>query len=385
MGIFMLNEGVHDHGALKFVFLAGGSGSGKNYVANQLFGIGPNRSFGASGMKMVSFDAIFEKVLEKNGYTTDLTQVPDEERKQIMNDTNPNSLYQVARKIMKKQLKNYMKAGIGIIFDGTGRDLYSYLDKKDTAEKLGYDTHLIYVDVPLRTALERNAKRTRRLPDEDVRRIYRDVKRNKGEFQRVFGDKMMTIDNADGAQIPKEVHTKVQAILAEPVKNPIGRYFMSHNGQRPPRKEKPTHKAPPTAQPLHHHREKDGSHSVYTSKGKLSDPDLFPGEKEALSRQKQAENPGRLPKTHHDQHVAHEQPPENKGGISGWWSNFKKKQADKLNKKKSDSQLSLKSLLPNQDRIHNPETGNDILVSTALGYPPNHPMRIAAEKFLKGK
>ena len=35
----LLNEGVRDPGIFKAIFLAGGPGSGKSYVASQLFGI----------------------------------------------------------------------------------------------------------------------------------------------------------------------------------------------------------------------------------------------------------------------------------------------------------------------------------------------------------
>ena len=35
----LLNEGVYDKGILKAVFMAGGPGSGKSYVASQIFGI----------------------------------------------------------------------------------------------------------------------------------------------------------------------------------------------------------------------------------------------------------------------------------------------------------------------------------------------------------
>ena len=35
----LLTEGVHDDGIFKAVFLAGGPGSGKSYVAKQIFGI----------------------------------------------------------------------------------------------------------------------------------------------------------------------------------------------------------------------------------------------------------------------------------------------------------------------------------------------------------
>ena len=47
----ILMEGVYDKGALKAVFMAGGPGSGKSYVASQLFGIPKKINVSVSGMK----------------------------------------------------------------------------------------------------------------------------------------------------------------------------------------------------------------------------------------------------------------------------------------------------------------------------------------------
>ena len=51
----LLREGVYDKGILKAVFMAGGPGSGKSYVAKGLFGI-PTRVGITSmyGMKVVN-------------------------------------------------------------------------------------------------------------------------------------------------------------------------------------------------------------------------------------------------------------------------------------------------------------------------------------------
>ena len=52
----ILVEGVDDPGILKCVFLAGGPGSGKTYVAKGLFGIPDRLNISHSGMKMVNSD-----------------------------------------------------------------------------------------------------------------------------------------------------------------------------------------------------------------------------------------------------------------------------------------------------------------------------------------
>ncbi len=52
----LLLEGVYDKGILKAVFMAGGPGSGKSYVASQIFGIPKKINVSASGMKTFKSD-----------------------------------------------------------------------------------------------------------------------------------------------------------------------------------------------------------------------------------------------------------------------------------------------------------------------------------------
>ena len=67
----MINEGVYDPGIFKAIFLAGGPGSGKSFVASELLGIpkgGFSRmdmSFAPSGVKLVNSDPDFEYFLKK--------------------------------------------------------------------------------------------------------------------------------------------------------------------------------------------------------------------------------------------------------------------------------------------------------------------------------
>ena len=61
----LLTEGVHDKGIFKAVFLAGGPGSGKSYVAQQLFGIPEKVNVSTYGLKMVNQDQELELFLNK--------------------------------------------------------------------------------------------------------------------------------------------------------------------------------------------------------------------------------------------------------------------------------------------------------------------------------
>ena len=66
----LLHEGVNDPGIFKAIFLAGGPGSGKTYIAKGLFGIPERLNISQSGMKMVNSDKELKFLLNKYGFGT---------------------------------------------------------------------------------------------------------------------------------------------------------------------------------------------------------------------------------------------------------------------------------------------------------------------------
>ena len=62
----LLYEGIYDKGKFKAIFMAGGPGSGKSYIAKNIFGIpvdGVNIS--VQGLKTVNSDREFKFLLKK--------------------------------------------------------------------------------------------------------------------------------------------------------------------------------------------------------------------------------------------------------------------------------------------------------------------------------
>ena len=118
----LLAEGVYDKGILKAVFMAGGPGSGKSYVASQLFGIPKKVNVSVSGLKSVNSDTEFEALLRKYGFETfgtgklDIDKWPDEVFKMVAGgdeDTQPGthgtiSLRTKAKQLTKQRRKLYM-------------------------------------------------------------------------------------------------------------------------------------------------------------------------------------------------------------------------------------------------------------------------------------
>ena len=67
-----LNEGINDPNIFKAVFMAGGPGSGKSYMARQLLG--------GSGLKVVNTDDALEYLMTKHGLDTKMPDSEKEER-----------------------------------------------------------------------------------------------------------------------------------------------------------------------------------------------------------------------------------------------------------------------------------------------------------------
>ena len=66
-----LDEGVYDPGIFKAIFLAGGPGSGKSYVAS--------KTAGGHGFKVLNSDKAFEHLMKKAGMSLDMTTMSPEE------------------------------------------------------------------------------------------------------------------------------------------------------------------------------------------------------------------------------------------------------------------------------------------------------------------
>ena len=106
----ILNEGVYDPGILKCVFMAGGPGSGKSKVTQEIFGLGNGLSrVNAAGLKTVNSDTAFEAQLKKNGIDSrELARIEKEEPelwKKITED--PKGVRELAKQTTQK-IKSFL-------------------------------------------------------------------------------------------------------------------------------------------------------------------------------------------------------------------------------------------------------------------------------------
>jgi predicted kinase len=223
-----LNEGVYDPGILKAFFMAGGPGSGKSYVATEIFdfpkGAVSSVSY-ATGLKLVNNDNAFEKGLKDAGYSpSDLAKLAKnpEEWSKVM------AIRDKAKNATRRMQNNYIGGRLGQVIDGTGKNFDKIKGHRRLYQDLGYDTYMVFVNTSLEIALERNQMRERKLEDSMVEKMWRDVQDNLGKFQKLFGaDRMLIVDNSEyGGNILQQIEKQVSKHLNKPIKNPLGKRWI---------------------------------------------------------------------------------------------------------------------------------------------------------------
>ena len=206
-----LQEGLYDPNIFKAFFLAGGPGSGKSYVAG--------KATSGSGLKSVNSDDAFEHMLNKAGLSL---KMPPEE-------TEPRDVVRgKAKDITGRMEKNFIEGRLGLIIDGTGRDVDKILGQKAKLDELGYDTYMIFVNTSLDVALKRNAERPRSVAEPIVVKSWKDVQSNLGKFSNIFRAGFIVVDNNDaGEDVFDQVWRRVKGLLRKKVKNTRAKNWMA--------------------------------------------------------------------------------------------------------------------------------------------------------------
>lgn len=222
-----LVEGVDDPSTLKCIFMAGGPGSGKSTVARELFDLPDDSSVNRYGLKVINSDNEFEQMLHQMKISTDLSKLSPEEFERLT--VGPQSTREKAKRITRKKLDMYRKAKLGLIIDGTGDSIQSIQLKKRVMEQHGYDCYMVFVNTSLQVAMERNAKRPRKIPEDLLSQMWFSCQNNLGHFQNIFGNNFKIVDRTkSGEPIDKGVLRSVIDFLKSPIRNPIGRRWIQN-------------------------------------------------------------------------------------------------------------------------------------------------------------
>jgi predicted kinase len=198
-----LNEGPNDPYIFKAVFMAGGPGSGKSFIANKLFG-------GYPGLKTLNSDDVYEYLMRKQDMALDPDTIFSPRGQEIRGR---------AKEVYNLQDKLYKDGRLGMIIDGTGKDVEKISKLKSRLDALGYDTMMVFVNTDIDTAQNRNKMRDRQLDPTQVQKMWDAVQKNIGRFQMMFGADMIVFDNSTDEDDPEQmtsVDKRIRRFLEKP-------------------------------------------------------------------------------------------------------------------------------------------------------------------------
>jgi adenylate kinase family enzyme len=206
-----LEEGPNDPHIFKAIFLAGGPGSGKSFVANKMLK--------GYGLKTVNSDDIFEYLMKKADLDIGDPDVINSPQVQDPED----GIRSKAKKITKNKEKSHIDGRLGLIIDGTGKDVEKVKEASKKLKELGYETMMLFVNTSEDIAQERNQMRPRKLDKGMVSKMWHQVQNNLMKFQQVFGSaNFHVVDNSGGLEDPnraenfKTVEKSIRAFVSSP-------------------------------------------------------------------------------------------------------------------------------------------------------------------------
>lgn len=224
-----LEEGPNDPQIFKAVFLAGGPGSGKSYVAGKLLS--------GYGLKTVNSDDIYEYLaLKSNLDLSDPDQVYSDKGQEVRNR---------AKELTMSKQASHIDGRLGLVIDGTGKDVSKVQKQSELLRQLGYETIMLFVNTSEDVAQQRNKQRSRRLPDGVVSKMWAQVQDNIMGFQQVFGNKnFYVVDNSGGLEDPErgksfdEIYKDIRQWLNQPTRNRIANAWLADQQQNSAKSDK---------------------------------------------------------------------------------------------------------------------------------------------------
>ncbi len=212
----ILDEGPNDPHIFKAVFLAGGPGSGKSFVAKKLLKGG--------GLKVVNSDDIYEYLMKQQNLEMDPETIFSPQGQAIRDK---------AKGLTDIRRGGFLEGRLGLTIDGTGKNTDKVKAESDRLREYGYETMMIFVNTSLEVAQERNLLRKRKLAPEKVEQMWNQVQQNIMKFQQIFGaSNFHIVDNSGGLEDPDRadnfdaVYGEIQKFINTPPQSRIAKKWM---------------------------------------------------------------------------------------------------------------------------------------------------------------
>ena len=227
----LLNEGVHDKAIFKAVFLAGGPGSGKDYVMD--------RTLRGHGMTEINSDKALEYLMDKEHL--DKTMPKHQEKRR-------NAIRDKAKNVAELRHRLAIEGRNGLIINGTGDDAEKISHMKGKLEAMGYDTHMLMVNTADEVSRQRNVERGQRggrtVPEEIRKKKWDDAQASRSKFAELFKDNYVEYDNSDdltkaddATKQAKEkelldIHKRIKKFVATPPKSNASKEWVASELQK---------------------------------------------------------------------------------------------------------------------------------------------------------
>jgi len=227
----ILNEGVHDKAIFKVVFLAGGPGSGKDYVLDN--------TLAGHGLTELNSDKALEYLMDKKGL--DKTMPTSERTKRDLVRGKAKSMTE-----LRQRLAIYGRNGL--IINGTGDDVEKIAKIKNRLEELGYESSMVMVntadDVSMQRNIERGQRGGRTVPEEVRKQKWQESQNSRAKYAEMFKDNYVEFDNSedlrnaapDVVKAKKEelddIYKKMQKFTSKPTKTETSKAWISSELER---------------------------------------------------------------------------------------------------------------------------------------------------------
>jgi adenylate kinase family enzyme len=211
-----LEEGVNDPHIFKAIAMIGPMGAGKSTIARQLVG--------GSGLRSLNLDN-FNELLIKQGKVAGGNLTPDQLER--------------SWQLTQAQKGNWVDGRLGLLIDGSGRNVEGLVKPLMQLEALGYDTMVILVNVSLETSLQRQQSRAaqqaqqygtgRNVPADLAKSSYDQIQQNIPKLQQLYGNKLLIINNEGAVDLTQE-KTIVDRFLSAPPSKPAAVEWIKSQG-----------------------------------------------------------------------------------------------------------------------------------------------------------
>lgn len=215
----LLAEGVYDPHIFKAIFIVGPMGAGKSTIAKKLVG--------GSGLRSLNIDNFNEMMIRKG---------------QVKGGNLTSADLAISRSKVEKQKTNFIDGRLGLLIDGSGRDIEAIKDNYLNLRNLGYDIACILVNVDIETSIERARKRAeaqkaahgvgRNVPEDLARSSHAQIQRNIPQFQKLFGKNFFHIDNTNIPDLVSAQKRINQFMSASPSKPAALKWIREQKAQR---------------------------------------------------------------------------------------------------------------------------------------------------------